>query len=83
MEASLSKRYIEGVQRRATKLISGLMGYTYEDRLNILKLTTLETRRLKCDLIEVFEMLKGFDNLYPFLFFLIKTLHLGLLEVTL
>jgi len=33
-------------QRRATKLISGLMGFTYEDRLNILKLTTLEMRRL-------------------------------------
>jgi len=25
---------IEGVQRRATKLILGLMGYTYEDRLS-------------------------------------------------
>jgi len=32
MEDSLSKRYnlIEGVQRRATKLISGLMVYTKE-----------------------------------------------------
>jgi len=38
------------------------MGYTYEDRLNILKLTTLETRRLKSDLIEVFKMFKGLDN---------------------
>jgi len=26
----------------ATKLISGLMGYTYEDRLNLLNLTSLE-----------------------------------------
>jgi len=26
------------------------MGYTYEDRLNILKLTALETRRLRGDL---------------------------------
>jgi len=32
---------IKGVQRRATKLILGLMGYAYEDRLNILKLSTL------------------------------------------
>jgi len=49
---------IEGVQRRATKLISGLMGYTYEDRLNIWKLTILETRRLAGDLIEVSNCLK-------------------------
>jgi len=46
------------------------MGYTYEDRLNILKLTTLETRRLGGDLIEVFQMYKGFDNLDPSMFFL-------------
>jgi len=50
------------------KVISGLMGYTYEDRLNILKLTTLETRRLRCDLIEVFKMFKAFDNLDPLIF---------------
>jgi len=42
------------------------MGYTYEDRLNILKITTLKTRRLRGDLIEVFKMFKGFDNLDPF-----------------
>jgi len=41
------------------------MGYIYEDRLNILKLTTLEIRRLRGDLIEVFKMFKGFDNLDP------------------
>jgi len=38
---------IEGVQRKATKLISSLMGYTYEDRLNIFKLTTLKKRDRK------------------------------------
>jgi len=60
---------MEGVERRGTKLISGLMDYTYKDRLNILKLTTLETRRLRGDLIEVFKMFKGFDYLDPLLFF--------------
>jgi len=52
MEASLLKRYrsYRGVQRRATKLISGFMGYTYEVRLNNLRLTTLKTRRLRGDL---------------------------------
>ena len=34
----------------------------YEDRLRMLGLTTLETRRLRGDLIEVFKIFKGFDN---------------------
>jgi len=56
MEASLSKIYRSywGIQRRATKLVAGLMGYTYEESLYILKLTTLETRRLRGNVIEVF-----------------------------
>jgi len=64
---------IEGVQRRTTKLISGLMGYTYADRLTILKLTTLETRRLRSDLIDISKMFKGFDYLDPLLFFELNT----------
>jgi len=64
---------IEGVRRRATKLISGLMGYTYEDRLNILKLTTLKTTRLRGDLIEFLKMFKGFDNLDLSMFFELNT----------
>jgi len=66
------KDLIERVQSWATKLISNLMGYTYDDRLNILKLTTLEKRWLRGDLIEVFKMFKGFDNLDPLMFFWIK-----------
>ena len=60
---------IEGVQRRATKLISDLKDKSYENRLRILNLTTLETRRLRGDLIEVFKIFKGFDNLDPTVFF--------------
>jgi len=73
LEASLSKILIlsEGVQRRATKLISGLMGYTYEDRLSIMKLTTLEMRRR--DLIQVFKMFKCFHYLDLLLFFELYT----------
>jgi len=64
---------IEGVQRRATKMIPNLKNKSYEERLNILNLTTLETRRLRGDLIEVFKICKGFDSLEPSLFFKFST----------
>ena len=49
--------------------VEGLEGYSYEDRLRILGLTTLETRFLRADLIEVFKILRGFENLDPDRFF--------------
>jgi hypothetical protein len=54
---------IEGIQRRATKLIKSLKDETYEYRFKKLHLTSMETRRLQRDLIEVFKMFKGMDNL--------------------
>jgi hypothetical protein len=54
---------IEGVQRRATKLIKSLKDETYENRVKKLHLTSMETRRLRGDLIEAFKMFKGMDNL--------------------
>ena len=38
-------------------------GLTYEERLRKLGITTLETRRLRGDLIEVFKIFKGFDDI--------------------
>jgi ribonuclease P/MRP protein subunit RPP40 len=60
---------LEGVQRRATKLIPFAKDKTYEDRLCYLGLTTLETRQLRGDLIEVFKIFKGFNILHPNVFF--------------
>jgi hypothetical protein len=53
---------IEGVQRRAIKLVVGTKGMSYEERLKFLDMTTLETRRIRRDLIEVFEILKGIED---------------------
>ena len=50
---------IERVQRRATKLIAECRNLPYEDRLKYTGLTTLEARRDRGDMIEVFKLMKG------------------------
>ena len=54
---------LERTQRRATKIIPELRDFSYEERLKECGLTTLETRRLKGDQIEVFEILNGYENI--------------------
>lgn len=60
---------LERVQRRATKMVTVLGKCSYEDRLKILGITTLETRRVRGDLIEVFKILKGVVNVESKIFF--------------
>jgi hypothetical protein len=52
---------LEKVQRRATKLVDGLSDVSYQSRLECLRLTTLNTRFLRADLIEVYKIFNGLD----------------------
>jgi hypothetical protein len=54
---------IEKVQRRATKLIPSLRNLPYEDRLKKLNLTTLEQRRIRMDMMEIYKILHSIDKL--------------------
>ena len=64
---------LEKIQRRATKLIiPELRDLRYEERLKECGLTTLETRRLRGDQIEVFKILNGYENIDSNIFFEIK-----------
>ena len=57
------------VQKRATKMINGFSKFKHETRFKKLELTALETRRLRGDLIEVFKISKGYDDIGEDIFF--------------
>ena len=63
---------LERVQRRASKMIQKLMYISYEIRLRECGLTTLQTRRLRGDQIEVSKILIGYENIDRNLFFSVK-----------
>ena len=52
---------IEKIQRHFTKNIIGMKNLNYEERLRLLKLPSLEYRRIRGDMIEVYKIL---HNLY-------------------
>ena len=56
---------LKNVQRRATRLVSSLLGLTYENRLRALGIPTLEYRRLRADVVEVYKILHQIDRIDP------------------
>ncbi len=60
---------LEKVQKRATRMVEGYRGLDYYSRLKGMKLTTLETRRLRADLLEVFKIVNGLEGLKEEYFF--------------
>jgi hypothetical protein len=49
--------------------VVGTKGLSYEERFKFLDMTTLETRRIREDLIEVFKILKGIEDVNEERFF--------------
>ena len=47
---------LERVQKRFTRMLPGMEGISYEERLNKLGLFSLERQRLRSDLIEVYKL---------------------------
>lgn len=54
---------IENIQKRATKIVPELKDLPYEERLKNLNLHTLLYRRQRFDLIQIFKIINGFDNI--------------------
>ena len=74
---------LERIQRRVTKMIPELRDLNYEEHLKECGLTTLETRRIRADQIEVFEILNGYKNIDRNIFFLTQDSRTRGHEVTL
>src|SRR5664279_3673533 len=67
---------LERIQQRATKIVMGIRNLKYPERLKVLGLTTLEKRRTRGDLIEIYKILTGKEGLdYQKFFKLTSTGH--------
>ena len=60
---------LEGVQKRATKLVPGMREKTYDERLKNLGLLRLEDRRIRGDMIETYKIVTGKEDIKSELFF--------------
>ena len=56
-------KLIEGVQRRATRLSRDIRNEPYNIRLTTLGLPTLQFRRYRADMLQVFKILNGYEDI--------------------
>ena len=66
---------LESIQRKMSRIIPELRHLDYPSRLRILKITTLETRRVRADLLEVLKIINGLDSIFPADFFIMENEH--------
>ena len=64
-ESAADAKLLDRVQAKATALVQGLKGLNAEERRKKLGLMTLEDRRERGDLIEVYKILKGLTRIDP------------------
>jgi len=60
---------VESVQKVFTEKLPGMRYLSYEERLSVLNLESLEVRRLKNDLVTCFKILQGYTNITATEFF--------------
>eukprot|EP00061_Rhincodon_typus_P005792 g25737.t1 len=53
---------LERVERGFTRMLLGMEGFNYKEKLDRLGLFSLESRRLRGDLIEVYKIMTGIDR---------------------
>ena len=64
-DSAADSKLLERVQSKATAMVHGLKGLNSEERRKSLGLMTLEERRGRGDMIEVFKILKGLTRIDP------------------
>ena len=60
-----NKQIIENIQRRGTRLIPELKGLSYTQRLQKLKLFSLDYRRKRGNMIQLFKILNNIEDMNP------------------
>ena len=66
---------LESIQRRYTRMIKGMTGLSYEERLTVLGLPTLQERRDMIDLTQVYRLRNGIDKINRPLFRPVSECH--------
>lgn len=64
---------LERIQRRGTKMVSGLKQMSYDERLKVLKTMSIKDRIERGDLIEAYKIMTGKVNIRKEQFFEVKT----------
>ena len=70
--SSAASKTLESVQSKATALVWGMKKLNFEERRKRLGLMTLDQRRERGDLIEVYKILKGLTRINPSIFWEVR-----------
>jgi hypothetical protein len=60
--ASKDKEVLEKVKKKALNMVSGLKGKTYEEKLEELRMLSLEEKHYQGDMVQIYKILNGHDS---------------------